>query len=625
MSKGPEPNSTHHGVFGTAPLDPAERLATMVSIEGIERAILAFAVHRDGGGFERAHLVLHDPHLDELVAWTGVVASASAETLDEAMVRAAMAPDAAGTEPGRRRSVRWKPDELDGLASQAWQEGVALGDAAGANEASSCEAALRLECGSRRHGLLLGAWTSGEELETRCERVERIRRNATRLLAAWSRHEAARRATRQTDALAELARCGVSSHNVVELLHDALRLVAADDAASGVAIWKTESAPGRSELQLSLTGGTPESREREARSLEPSALRALRSGQGTWCDQVVEGQPAFAEGAIARLAMLPLIAYERVVGVLAVWSRAGARPDRPGPWLPADRAFLCGVADLVAMAFDQAERFQRLRDAEQRADELKRRLRRIERMAERGASAIAAAEAARNPMVSITAFARRLQSSFDAAAPEREYLDVVLREAERIEHLLDHRPAAAAEPPPELGIESPNRLVQEALQRHAETLVRRRVRLVKKLAPDVPRLRVDAERVREAVSALLSRSLDSVAVAGRMRVETRRSQGCVIVEIAHDGPRAPGAALEDLDRVFGPDSCGAPGLEAARRIVADHGGELRVRSEGEWSAIIGLSLPILGNEDRRRESDRRGGSRDRRHPPTAHAAHPTRG
>jgi nitrogen-specific signal transduction histidine kinase len=611
---------------GHAPQDPVERLATMVSIEGIERAILAFAVHPDGGGFERAHLVLHDPHADELVAWSGVAATPSAdESLDQSMVRAAMAPEASGTEPARRRTTRWKPDALEGLASIAWQVGLAIDDASDDSWTATREGAVRLEGVTADHGLLLGAWGGDEDLAVRRERLERTRRIASRLFTAWARHDGARRAARQTDALAELARSGASSHNVIELLHEALRLVAADDAASGAAVWTVDSAAGRSELRLSVTGGIQEAREQDARALEPSALRALRNARAQWCDQPGEGMPLLAEGAVARLAVLPLIAYERVTGVLAIWSRAEARPDRPGPWSPADRAFLSGVADLLAMAFDQAERCHRLKATEQRADELKRRLRHLERMAERGASAVAATQSARNPIVSITAFARRLQGSFAADAPEREYLDVVLREAERIERMLEQHPAAADDPAAEVGIESPNRLVQEALQRHAEILVRRRVRLVKKLAPDVPRLRIDAQRVREAVSALLTRSLDSVAVAGRMRVETRRAQGCVIVEIAHDGPRVPGAALEDLDHVFGPDGRGAPGLEAARRIVADHGGELRVRSEGEWSAIIGLSLPILGNEDRRRANDRRSGHRDRRLPHAVHASQPPRG
>jgi hypothetical protein len=103
-----------------------------------------------------------------------------------------------------------------------------------------------------------------------------------------------------------------------------------------------------------------------------------------------------------------------------------------------------------------------------------------------------------------------------------------------------------------------------------------------------------------------------------MRVETRRSHGQVMIEVAHDGLRPPGAALEDLDGVFGTGPDRRNGLEIAQRIVAELGGELRIRSEGEWSAISVLSLPILGNEDRRRASDRRGACRDRREVGPAH-------
>ena len=51
----------------------------------------------------------------------------------------------------------------------------------------------------------------------------------------------------------------------------------------------------------------------------------------------------------------------------------------------------------------------------------------------------------------------------------------------------------------------------------------------------------------------------------------------------------------------------------AHRVVHEHGGEIRVRSEGEWSTIIAFTVPILHNQDRRRAGpDRRQVGHDRR-------------
>src|SRR6185295_7108370 len=114
--------------------------------------------------------------------------------------------------------------------------------------------------------------------------------------------------------------------------------------------------------------------------------------------------------------------------------------------------------------------------------------------------------------------------------------------------------------------------VQQALQELGERLVRRRIRLSKKLAPDLPLLLVDAARVRDALASLLTSALESAALGGRIRVETRRAQGHVVIEISHDGARAAGGALEQLFVPFAARAQGATGLASAARIVREHGG-----------------------------------------------------
>jgi hypothetical protein len=58
------------------------------------------------------------------------------------------------------------------------------------------------------------------------------------------------------------------------------------------------------------------------------------------------------------------------------------------------------------------------------------------------------------------------------------------------------------------------------------------------------------------------------------------------------------------------------GLPVALKLVREHGGQIRVRSEGEWGAIFTVVLPVPGNEDRRRvSSDRRQRILDRRNSP----------
>jgi signal transduction histidine kinase len=273
------------------------------------------------------------------------------------------------------------------------------------------------------------------------------------------------------------------------------------------------------------------------------------------------------------------------------------------------------MADQAARLFERAAADDERRSLERCVRELRIRAERAERGARAGEMAARAAHEARNPAAAIAAFARRVHRGLPSDDVNREYLEVVMRETERLEHaLLDPDPLPDADPSA-FALADLNTLVGDVLQRHAETLVRRRVRLLKRLTPALPPLLLDTERVRRVLHNLFAHTLDTVSAGGRFRIETRRAQGHVVVELAHDGPHPSG---ELLDELFVPFQLARPGggpvaIAIARQIVQEHGGEIRVRSEGEWGAIFTLTLPVRGNEDRRVPGgDRRRARTDRR-------------
>ena len=148
-------------------------------------------------------------------------------------------------------------------------------------------------------------------------------------------------------------------------------------------------------------------------------------------------------------------------------------------------------------------------------------------------------------------------------------------------------------------------------------LVRRRIRLLKRLAPEMPPLLLDRTRIQRVLDNVMERALDSTPVGGRIRVESRRVQQYAVVEISHGGTREPGEALDQLFVPFASARSGGPavGLAVAQQVVREHGGEIRVRGDGDWSVIVTLTLPIRENQDRRRTGpERRRPQPDRRAP-----------
>ena len=527
-----------------------------------------------------------------------------------------------GPEPERTRDLRGvavRPEDLAGVAEAAWHgSSVAVGSHARAGELAlgpgATFGAVGVTRGGRGLALLLGEWDAPGDDESRTTALAQLRELAVAALEAQAARDEILRRRRQASALAEFARACVSPLNVAEILDLAGRVAVQGTDARGGAVWLLDASKAP---ELRATHGHPGTRERLARALGPLAAAASERQRPIVLDRVA-GEPRLAAEAAAQmqsLVVLPLTAYGRGSGALAVYDRAASHPTESGAFDRMDLEFLSTLADQVALAEDQACRFDALRQSEQRRRDLQREVARSERLATLGEMAARVAHEVRNPLASIGAFARRAHRSLGTDDPSREYLEIVIREAERLERMVGEQLQYATIQKPRLSLESVNSIVHEALQAAGERLVRRRVRLLKKLTPDLPPLLLDSERIRRVVANILDNALESVSPGGRVRVESRRSGSYVVVEVASDGQRRPGDLMEQLFVPFALSRQGGPGvgLAVAQQVLKQHGGEMRLRSEGEWSAIFSFTLPIPENQDRRlHEHDRRHSRGDRR-------------
>lgn len=395
-----------------------------------------------------------------------------------------------------------------------------------------------------------------------------------------------------------------------------LRLAVQGVGARGGALWTVGL---EHELRLALANGPGALRERFAVAFAPAVEEALRTARAVSgvSGSSATGLPPDVAGEVTAWVVAPLVVHGTPAGALLVWDTA--EPGEPGDEF--DRValdHLGTLAHLGAALLAHGRALDGRAAAQREHDELRRRIHAQDQLATLGELATRVAREARNPIASIGAFARRAHRSLPEGDPQREYLEIVIREAARLEAMVQEQLAYSELERPRLQMQDLNAVVQEALRAAGEALVRRRVRLVKKLAPDLPLLLLDAARIRRVVENVLGFALENVLVGGRVRVESRRAGGYAVVEVSHDGPRTAGDLLDHLFVPFASGAAGAAvGLGVAQQIVREHGGEIRVRSEGEWSAIFSCTLPVRENEDRRHHSERRSGRNDRRRRPAA--------
>jgi signal transduction histidine kinase len=308
---------------------------------------------------------------------------------------------------------------------------------------------------------------------------------------------------------------------------------------------------------------------------------------------------------------LPLGAFGDSLGVLAL-VRTGISVEGV-PYSGEEEGWLTILGGYAAVAMKNAQLGDRARETQAQVRETQATLAHLQRLATLGEQVGGLADELRNPIIAIVGLARTIERELAEDDPNREYARVILREARRMEERVSEQRALAGPLQPRLTLQPLNLLVRACVDELRDDTERRSVLVEEIYSEQIPELLLDGERIQQAVRNILRRALDGLHEGDTLRVESLRQSDYALVEIAHTGPRLTGEVLEELFVPFAAAQPSGPGLglALAYEIVKQHGGEISVRSAGEWAAIYTLSLPLEENRERRRRGERRG-RRDRR-------------
>jgi len=230
----------------------------------------------------------------------------------------------------------------------------------------------------------------------------------------------------------------------------------------------------------------------------------------------------------------------------------------------------------------------RLREMEERAQ-------RNERLADLGRLAAGLAHELRNPLASMTGSIELLRGGAALGEEDRRLMDIVLREAARLDELVARFLEYSRPAPPRRTQADLARIAGETLEVFAHDPAAARVRVASRLEPATAWC--DADQLRQVIWNLL---VNAAQAAGRdgepgaVRVRCAgEPSGWARLEVEDDGP---GIAPEDLGQIFTPffttKARGSGlGLATVQRVVDAHGGTVAVASEPGRGARFTVRLP----------------------------------
>ncbi len=204
----------------------------------------------------------------------------------------------------------------------------------------------------------------------------------------------------------------------------------------------------------------------------------------------------------------------------------------------------------------------------------------------------------RTPLSLILGYTEALRD--DVLPPSQETFDVLHDEAKRLDRLVTDLRTLSLADAGELSVVprpvSPRLLLERVMLTHAPRAEKRRITLALEVAPDLPELLLDPDRMGQVLDNLVENALRYTPENGRITLSASRSERGVQLRVQDTGP---GLSPEEIEHVFDrfyrgdksrqrqEDAGSGLGLAIARSLVLAQNGRIWAESwPGEGAAFI---------------------------------------
>ncbi len=220
-----------------------------------------------------------------------------------------------------------------------------------------------------------------------------------------------------------------------------------------------------------------------------------------------------------------------------------------------------------------------------------------ERLSSLGNLAAAVGHEVRNPLNAISMGLQRLRAEFRPSGDNVEYarfVELMQGEVKRLNGIVEEFLSLARPIPLKPVSVDVGELLREVAALVEADAASRGVGIVVKIPPDLPRARLDSDRMKQVLLNLIRNGIEAMPGGGELGMAASAHGGSLILTVEDHGE---GVTADLLPRIFEPyvttktKGLGL-GLAIAKRIVEVHGGGIEVESKPERGSRFQIKLPL---------------------------------
>ncbi|RMF95808.1 MAG: GAF domain-containing protein, partial [Candidatus Schekmanbacteria bacterium] len=296
-------------------------------------------------------------------------------------------------------------------------------------------------------------------------------------------------------------------------------------------------------------------------------------------------------------ASVPLMARDKVIGILIADNKYNKKPITED-----ELNSLAVFANQAGLAIETTRLYSYLEETNDELKSLQNKLIESEKFRALGEMAANVAHEIRNPLVSIGGFARRLKKKLKNFPNELTYVDIIIKEVERLEEILKGILTFSREPILDVKENNINELIDEIVTMFGAEFAERNISIKTDLDNNIPPFKFDEIRIKQAIINIINNSSQAIGKNGIISLDTYRKvengQDLVCVRISDTGGGIPPNILNNIfNPFFTTKNTGIGlGLAITKKIIESHHGSISIENNLGKGIVFEFSLPFEINQ-----------------------------